>query len=97
MDQANLAFVSRQLNAWLSEQPFWRRYANTVTTAVGGLVALAWWLSTTWTDAPPWLSTVIGILLFVASVVGVKATRNGMTPSTIAATINRLTNPDAAP
>lgn len=77
-------FVGEVIRDYLEEQPWWRRYANTVTAAVGGLVTLAAWLLASGLDLPTWALGLVGIVVFAGNVLGIKATRNGVTPSTAA-------------
>lgn len=64
----------------LIAQPWWKRYANTVTTAAGGLVTLGTWALTTELGLPRPVQIGLGVLVLVASVVASRATRNGVTP-----------------
>ena len=74
----------------IAEQPWWRRYAGTVTAAATGLVALIGWVTATWTSLPPAVSTILGAVLMVASVVAQRATRNGLTPRGAQDTVDAL-------
>lgn len=71
-------FVAREL----AEQPWWKKSANTVTTAVAGLVAVAWWIAGTGMDLPDPVTWIVGVVLFAGQVLGVKATKNGVTWTT---------------
>lgn len=70
-----------QLHRKIAEQPAFKRYANTATTAVGGVAQLAVWLAAFQLDLPAPAVYAIGALLFVAQLLGVKATPNGLTAS----------------
>lgn len=75
--------VSLALRKKLEEQPWWKKNSNTVTTALGGLVTLLWWASTSGLHFPAWGQAAMGVILYIASVLGVKYTRNGLTASTV--------------
>ncbi|WP_078345071.1 hypothetical protein [Mycobacteroides chelonae] len=64
----------------LAAQPWWKRYANTVTTAAGGLVTLGTWALTTELGLPRPVQIALGVMVLVASVVASRATKNGVTP-----------------
>lgn len=74
----------------LQEQTWFRRYSNTITTAFTGLMTLAWWLTSTRIDLPEWSVYAIGALLWLGQIVGVKRTKNGVTPSVIDAVTRDL-------
>jgi hypothetical protein len=77
------ATIEAQLQRKIHEQPWFKKSSNTVTTAFTGLVTLAWWLTGTGLDLPsPVVNTIAGVL-FLAQVLGVKATRNGTTSTTV--------------
>jgi hypothetical protein len=64
----------------LDQQPWWRRYANTITTAAGGIVTMGTWVATTDLGLPHPAQAAVGAIVFGASVVAARATRNGTTP-----------------
>lgn len=65
----------------VQDQPWYKAHANTITTAVGFLLTLVTWLASSPFVDQPWAAPVIFIVGFVATVVGVKNTRNGFSPS----------------
>lgn len=67
------------LRAQLEQQPWYRRVANTVTTAVGAIVGALWTIVAAGVELPP--EVVVGVLVLVqlATVAGVKLTPNGVT------------------
>lgn len=75
--------IQAKLLELLQEQPWWKRSANTVTGAVSGLAVLAWWLTSTGIDFPDQVTYGIGVVLFAASVLGIKRTPNGLTPALV--------------
>lgn len=67
----------------LQEQPWYRRFANTVTSAVGVLTIVVWLLVFTGTDIPDSVGKWVTGLLAVLTVLGVLKTKNGLTPRTV--------------
>lgn len=67
------------LRARMAEQPLVKKYANTVTTAAGLVVALLWAVISAGVSLPD--QVVVGGLLLASlgTVVGVKFTPNGVT------------------
>lgn len=78
------------LDAAVIQQPWYRRWSNTVVMACTGLVTLATWLTATWTDMPPVVASIIGGIVLVASVLIQRSTRNGLTPRGTRETIDAL-------
>jgi len=74
--------IAQYVRGKLAGQPWWKKSANTVTAAVGGLVALAWWITSTGVDLPVWATWIVGVVLVAGQVVGVRMTKNGVTRST---------------
>lgn len=76
---AMAAYAQRKL----AEQKWYQKSKNTVVTAVGGLVTLAGsyatYLTATGTSMPEWVTFVVGAIGFIATVVGVKNSKNGFT------------------
>lgn len=72
--------VATALAAALAEQPWYRRYAGTVTACLSGGVMLAALIPTIWADAPPWMLTALAVLAALGGAVGQRLTRNGFTP-----------------
>lgn len=64
----------------LAAQPWWRRYANTVFTVASGVATFGTWALTTELGLPAPAKAALGLLVLIASVVGARATRNGVTP-----------------
>lgn len=73
------------LGAWvqreLAEQSWWQQKSNTIVTAVGGIVSFLWWIIGTGIELPQWALWTIGGIFFVATILGVNVTRNGLTPT----------------
>lgn len=63
----------------LEQQPWYRKYANTVTAALTAMVGLVWTAISAGVEVPPELIAGGLVLLQFAGVVGIKATRNGVT------------------
>ncbi|WFN94182.1 hypothetical protein [Gordonia sihwensis] len=72
--------LSSVLDAAIKDQPWYRRYSNTITAAAAGVVALGTWVTMTWTDLPPVVATIIGGVVMVAGVLAQRSTKNGLTP-----------------
>lgn len=79
------------LKVAILDQPWYRRYANTVTALAAGLVVLGTWVTATWVDLPAWAATAIGTVVMVASVLAQRATKNGLTPRGTKETLDVLT------
>ncbi|NKR57491.1 hypothetical protein GS474_16140 [Rhodococcus hoagii] len=71
------------LRAKMAEQPLVKKYANTVTTAVGLVVALLWAVISAGVNVPESVTTGVLVLISLATVVGVKFTPNGVTDKQI--------------
>lgn len=76
--------VADFLREKFAEQPLVKRYANTVTTAVGALVAVVWTLISAGVDLPSHVTTGVLVLVSIGTVIGVKFTPNGITERQIA-------------
>lgn len=63
----------------LAEQPLIKKYANTVTTAVGALVAVVWTLVSLGVEMPAQVGQGVLVLIAILTTVGVKLTPNGVT------------------
>jgi hypothetical protein len=63
----------------LAEQPLIKKYANTVTTAVGALVAVVWTLVSLGVELPAQVGQGVLVLIAILTTVGVKLTPNGVT------------------
>lgn len=63
----------------LAEQPWWRTYANTVTTVVTLGVNVLWVLISLGVDVDPTVIGAVAAAIQALGVVGVKMTKNGVT------------------
>ncbi|QXU55197.1 hypothetical protein [Rhodococcus sp. LW-XY12] len=72
------------LRSKLEEQPWYRRVANTVTTASGTLVGVLWLAVSAGVELPT--EIIVGglVLTQIATTVGVKLTPNGVTQRQVA-------------
>lgn len=68
----------------LAEQPLVKKYANTVTTAVGALVAVVWTLVSLGVELPAQVGQGVLVLIAILTTVGVKLTPNGVTEKQVA-------------
>jgi len=75
----NTDLIGNLLREKLEQQPLVKKYANTVTTAVGALIAVVWTLVSTGIEVPEQLSQGVLVLISLLTVVGVKLTPNGVT------------------
>ncbi|MBM4587577.1 hypothetical protein GS507_05130 [Rhodococcus hoagii] len=75
--------VAEVLRAKLAEQPIVKRYANTVTTAIGVLIGALWLAIDAGVELPPQVSTVGLAIIGLGTLVGVKFTPNGVTEKQI--------------
>lgn len=66
----------------VKEQPWFVKYSNTATTVVSALTAFTVWAGGNAINLPDYVQMIIGGILFVAQVLGIKATKNGLTEST---------------
>lgn len=83
-------WITIVLEKKLHEQKWYQKYANTVTTAITGLLTLVWWLVSTGISLPSWTVYAVGVLLWVGEIVAVKQTKNGVTPSVVDAVVSDL-------
>ncbi|GAC71040.1 hypothetical protein [Gordonia soli] len=72
------------LRTELESQPWYARFSNTVTSAVGAAGLIVWLLVSNGVDIPGQVETGIGSVIAVLTVLGVLKTKNGITPSTVA-------------
>ena len=79
MTNPNIDIFGNLLREKLAEQPWFKRYANTVTSAVGFLVALVWLLVSVGVDLPAEVTSGVLLLVSALTMVGVKFTPNGVT------------------
>lgn len=75
----NTDLIGNLLREKLEQQPLVKKYANTVTTAVGALIAVVWTLISSGIEVPAQLSQGVLVLISLLTVVGVKLTPNGVT------------------
>jgi len=73
----------------IAEQPWYERFSNTVAAAAAAAVTFAGWAASVGLNLPEPAQFIIGGLLFVATVLTVKQTRNGLTESLVP----KLTDP----
>lgn len=79
-----LSLIVQRLLEEMNKQPWWKKYSNTVTAIVSGLIVLAGWITTTGIDLPTWGTVIIGVIMFIGSVLGIRSTKNGITETTVA-------------
>jgi hypothetical protein len=79
MPNPNLDILGNILRDKVAEQPIYKRYSNTVATAVGALVAVVWTLISLGVELPAQVGQGVLVLIAVFTVVGVKLTPNGVT------------------
>ncbi|MGC5249487.1 hypothetical protein ACPXB3_21485 [Gordonia sp. DT219] len=68
----------------LAEQPWWKKYANTVTTAITLGVNVLWVLVSLGVDIDPTIIGGVAAAIQALGVLGVKLTPNGVTERQIA-------------
>ena len=81
--------VVDELRAKLEAQPWYARFSNTVTSAVGSLALIIWLVTANGVEFPGGVSTGIGSGIAVLTVLGVLKTKNGVTPRGIE-TVERI-------
>lgn len=64
----------------MRHQPWWQRFSNTVTAAVGAAVALIWLATAAGLNVPTEVTTGVAAAIPVLTALGVLRTRNGLTP-----------------
>lgn len=79
MSNPNLDILGNILRDKVAEQPIVKRYANTVTTAIGAVVAVVWTLISLGVELPAQVGQGVLVIIAVFTVVGVKLTPNGVT------------------
>lgn len=72
--------VANVLADALEQQPWWKRYAGTITMACSMLVAFGTWVTTTYVDLPRPAMVAVGAIVAIAGVIAARATPNGITP-----------------
>lgn len=73
-----------ELRASLQRQPWYKRFANTVSSAVGVLSLVVWVAIANGVEIDPAVQTGVGAVLAVLTVLGVLRTPNGVTPRGVA-------------
>lgn len=89
----------------LAQQPWWKRYAGTITTAAGVLATFLAPLAVADLGLGRPVQVTVGVLAAVAAIVAARATKNGQTPRTsqvlidaiIPTVTDALTQRDTAP
>lgn len=75
--------VGMYIQRKIQEQPWYKKYANTITAVVGFLVTIAAYLGSTPFGVYPAAQSFIVIAGFLATVFGISQTRNGFSNSQI--------------
>ena len=78
----------QKLQEKVQEQSWFQKYSNTATTIISGLSVFMVWAGGNEINLPDQVQLIIGAILVVAQVLGVKATKNGLTESTVQKTMN---------
>lgn len=73
----------QQLQAAIREQPWYKRYSNTAVALASGLTAFVVWAGGNSIELPEYVILPIGILLVALQTLGIRATPNGIAPSTV--------------
>lgn len=76
VDPALIEALRKQMEA----QPWYKRFSNTVSTAVGAIVMVIWFLVSTGVDIPDQLTASVGAAIAIFTTLGVLKTPNGITP-----------------
>lgn len=72
-----------ELRQTLESQPWYRRFANTVTSAVGALFLILWFIASMGWDIPDGVEKGVASGIALLTVLGVLKTKNGLTPRTV--------------
>ena len=78
-----LEFLGYLINETLQEQDKTKRFANTITTALGSLVSIAAMVLTLPIQIPDWGYIIIVAITTLGTTFGVSVTKNGFSPSQI--------------
>jgi hypothetical protein len=78
----------QQLQGVLKEQPWYKRYSNTLVAFSSALTAFLVWAGGNSIALPDYVTVVVGVLLVALQTLGIRATPNGVTPSTVQQVIN---------
>lgn len=79
MTNPGIDLLGNLLREQLAAQPWFKRYANTVTSAVGFLVGVVWLLVSSGVHLPAEVTSGVLLLVSALTVAGVKLTPNGVT------------------
>lgn len=77
-----------RLQEEIAQTPWYQKYSNTATTVVSAVSVFAVWSAGNELGLPNWVQMIVGGVLVVAEVLGIKATKNGITEATIPRVIN---------
>jgi len=77
----------------MHKQHWWVKYSNTAMAIVSGLVVMAGWLITTGVGLPRWALIVVGVILFLGSVLGVHTVPDGITEPILKKIMNMPNSP----
>lgn len=69
-----------QLRDQISQQPWYERFSNTVTSAVGAVALIVWVAVAAGLDVPAESLSAVAAVISVLTTAGVLKTRNGLTP-----------------
>lgn len=72
-----------RLQEELKSQAWYQRYSNTAATVVSGISAFIVWAAGNQVGLPNWVQMVLGGVIVIAQILGVKATKNGLTDSVV--------------
>lgn len=68
------------VDEYVKSQPWYKKNANTITTAIGITATIASSLVSSGLSLPPWAITLATAITGLATVFGVKKTKNGIQP-----------------
>jgi hypothetical protein len=75
----DLGLLDDLLRGVLANQPWYRKISNELTTGFFGILQIATVIVGLGVDLPGWAMIGLAALLFVGNVLGINATRNGVT------------------
>lgn len=78
----------QQLQAALKDQSWYKRYSNTAVALMTGLTSFLVWAGANSIELPEYVYLPIGLLLVALQTLGIKATPNGIAPSTVQQTMD---------
>lgn len=73
------------LREQLQRQPWYERFSNTLTAAIGAAVLIIWLLASSGVEVPQAVHNWVAVAIATATVLGVRVTKNGLTPRTVEA------------